>query len=184
MDYIALQGLKNFRPARIAAYNAALVATTPYAGNGLKLYCIIHNKIFDDASRNAIFKLFEKNTFFQQFKTKYEMITVLCQEEPVDPMDFVRQNKMILDPILRQLNLDTRITENMSVFKDTINNNIVSILNYIESKETEIMNLFNLLNIQSLKNAKGGKTKRFRRKTKQSKRKNKITLGKQRKSRK
>jgi hypothetical protein len=112
------------------------------------------------------------------------MITVLCQEEPVDPMDFVRQNKMILDPILRQLNLDTRITENMSVFKDTINNNIVSILNYIESKETEIMNLFNLLNIQSLKNAKGGKTKRFRRKTKQSKRKNKITLGKQRKSRK
>lgn len=164
MDYIALQGLKNFRPARVAAYNSALVATTPFVGNGLQLYCIIHNKIFDDSSRDAISDLFENDMFFKQFNTKYKMITVLCQEEPVDPMDFIHEHKIMIDPILTQLNLDTRITENINIFKDTINKNIVSILNYIQSKQTEIMNLFNLLNIEKLKNAKGGRTRRSKRK--------------------
>jgi hypothetical protein len=41
---------------------------------------------------NAIHDLF-KNDIFKQFYTKYEMITVMCQEDPVDPMEFIRQNK-------------------------------------------------------------------------------------------
>lgn len=171
MDYFALQGLKNFRPARVAAYNAALVATTPFVGNGLQLYCIIHNKIFDDSSRDAISDLFENDMFFKQFNTKYKMITVMCQEEQIDPMNFIHEHKMMVDPILNQLNLDTRITENMNVFKDTINKNIISVLNYIQSKKNEITKIFSSLNIEKLKNAKGGNTKRSRQKTKTKRRK-------------
>jgi hypothetical protein len=179
MDYIALKTLKNFQTARIAGYKAAQVATLPIAGNALQLYCIIYNHIFDGPSRDAIDNLFKTDFFFKPFYTKYEIIKVLCQEEKINPMDIINDNKykIMIDPILKQLNLDTRITENFELFKNTINQNIVSILNYIKSKKDQITNIFTSLNIEKLKNATGGKTKRSRRKTKQSKRKNK-TLGK------
>ena len=104
------------------------------------------------------------------------MITVMCQEEQIDPVDFIREHKTMIDPILTQLNLDTRITENINLFKEMINKNIVSILNYIKNKKTEIMELFNSLNIEKLKHTKGGRTKRFRKKTKHTKKKTKQLI--------
>ena len=119
----------------------------------------------NDTSKEAINTLFKEDIMLSQFHSKYEMLTVMCQEENINPMDFINQHKQMVDPILQQLGIDIQSTQTEDLFKQAINNNIQSILNYIKSKKESIYTIFNVLKL------KGGKTKHSRKNRKKTKRK-------------
>ena len=174
LDSAALFTLKNSKSARFVGYKSAMVSTAVLAPFALQLFCIVYNKIMNDTSKEAINTLFKEDIMLSQFHAKYEMLTVMCQEETINPMDFINQHKQMVDPLLQQLGIDIQSTQTEDLFKEAINQNIQSILNYIKSKKESIYTIFNTLKI------KGGK-KRSRRKTKQTNRKQK-TLGKNKKT--
>jgi hypothetical protein len=165
IDSAALFTLKNSKSARFVGYKSAMVSTAAIAPFALQLFCIVYNKIMNDTSKEAINTLFKEDIMLSQFHSKYEMLTVMCQEETINPMDFINQHKQMVDPVLQQLGIDIQSTQTEDLFKEAINNNIQSILNYIKSKKESIYTIFNTLKI------KGGKTKHSRKKRKQTKRK-------------
>lgn len=169
MDRPFLLALENSSTARSLAYKIATTSSTPLAPGALKLFCIVYNQILDPASKNAVDSLFEKEPL-KQFQTKYKMLTVICKAEIIDPMSFINQNRQIVDPLLNQLHINPQSTQTLDTFKKTINENILSILNYIESKTDSITSLFGSLKF------KGGARRKTkpRRKTKQTKRKQKL----------
>jgi hypothetical protein len=165
IDSAALFTLKNSKYARFVGYKSAMVSTAALAPFALQLFCIVYNKIMNNTSKEAINTLFKEDIMLSQFHSKYEMLTVMCQEETINPMDFINQHKQMVDPVLQQLGIDIQSTQTEDLFKEAINNNIQSILNYIKSKKETIYTIFNTLKI------KGGKTKHYGKKRKQTKRK-------------
>ena len=168
LDSAALYTLKNSKSLSNIAYKTATVSTTLIAPGVLQLFCIVYNKILNDTSKESINTLFKEDVMLRQFYSKYEMITVICKEETTDPMVFINQHKQMVDPVLQQLGIDPQTTQTEDLFKEAINNNIQSVLNYIKSKKEEISNIFNTLKIKG-----GQKHKQKRRQTKRKK-----TLGK------
>jgi hypothetical protein len=148
LDSAALYTLKNSKSARFVGYKSAMVSTAALAPFALQLFCIVYNEIMNDTSKEAINTLFKEDIMLSQFHAKYEMVTVMCQEEIVNPMDFINQHKQMVDPLLQQLGIDIQSTQTEDLFKQAINQNIQSILNYIKSKKEEIYTIFNTLKIK------------------------------------
>jgi len=161
LDSAALFTLKNSKSARFIGYKSAMVSTAALAPFALQLFCIVYNKIMNDTSKEAINTLFKEDIMLSQFHAKYEMVTVMCQEEIINPMDFINQHKQMVDPVLQQLGIDIQSTQTEELFKEAINQNIQSILNYIKSKKEAIYTIFNTLKLKG-----GQKHKQKRRQTK------------------
>jgi hypothetical protein len=75
----------------------------------------------NDTSKEAINTLFKEDIMLSQFHSKYEMLTVMCQEETINPMDFINQHKQMVDPVLQQLGIDIQSTQTEDLFKQAIN---------------------------------------------------------------
>jgi len=164
MDSAVLATLKNSETARSLGYSVAKTSTAPLAPGALQLFCIVYNQILDPASKEAVNAIFKEEPF-KQFQKKYEMLTVICQAEIIDPMIFINQQRQIVDPLLNQLGINPQSTQTLDTFKKSINDNIQSILNYIKSKKDSLNSLFSSLKF------KGGKTKSKRKsKTKRKQR--------------
>jgi hypothetical protein len=148
LDSAALYTLKNSKSARFVGYKSAMASTAALAPFALQLFCIVYNKIMNDTSKEAINTLFKEDIMLSQFHAKYQMVTVMCQEETINPMDFINQHKQMVDPLLQQLGIDIQSTQTEELFKEAINQNIQSILNYIKSKKEAIYTIFNTLKIK------------------------------------
>jgi hypothetical protein len=156
-ETIALAGLKSSKYASMAAYTAAKTATSVPAPFVLQFFCILYQKILNDASRAAIDDLFKNpSSPLNSLQTKYEMVTVMCQNETIDPMSFIHEHQSMVESMLIQIGLDPQIIQSIDVLKETINKNIRIILDYIQTK-TEVLKQMKLT---------GGRRKR--RKTKKN----------------
>lgn len=158
-ETIALAGLKNSKYASMAAYTAAKTATSVPAPFVLQFFCILYQKILNDASRAAMDDLFKNpSSPLHSLSTKYEMVTVMCQNETIDPMSFIREHQTMVESMLAKIGLDPHMIQGEEVFKQYINQNIQSIIEYIKTK-TDVLKQLKLT---------GGRRKRT--KTKRSRR--------------
>jgi hypothetical protein len=66
--------------------------------------------------------------------TKYEIFTVLCKNENIDPMAFIREHQ----EMLKEIGLDPHIVETQERLTQSINQNFQRILAYIQRK-TEVL---------------------------------------------
>lgn len=135
-ESIALAGLRRSRFASNAAYTAAKTATSVTAPFVLQFFCIIHEKILTKESQKAM------NDFIKlslgSLHTKYEIFAVLCQNENIDPMAFIREHQSMVETMLTEIGLDPRIIETQERLIQSINQNMQRILAYIQTK-TEVL---------------------------------------------
>jgi len=156
-ENIALAGLKSSSMASSAAYTVAKTSTSVPAPFVLQFFCILYQKILDDASKKAMDDLFKNpSSPLHPLQTKYEIVTVMCQNETIDPMSFIHEHQSMVESMLIQIGLDPQIIQSIDLLKETINKNIRLILAYIQTK-TEVLKQMKLT---------GGRRKR--RKTKKN----------------
>jgi len=158
IDSASLYALQNSKSLSNIAYKTALVSTEPFAPGMLHFFCILYNKIFNDASKEAILTLFKEDSLLKPYYKKYEMLSVLCQHETIDPMVYIHEHKNIVDPLLTYLGLDREVTQSFELFKETMNKNILHILDYIKLKKQDIISMLSFIKI------KGGTRKHSKRK--------------------
>lgn len=138
-ETIALAGLRRSRFASSAAYTAAKTATSVSAPFVLQFFCIIHEKILYKESQNAINEFIKKN--LGSLHTKYEIFAVLCKNENIDPMAFIREHQAMVETMLTEIGLDPRIIETQERLIQSINQNMQRILAYIQTKTDVLKNL-------------------------------------------
>jgi hypothetical protein len=135
-ESIALAGLRGSSIVSNAAYIAAKSATSASAPFVLQFFCIIHEKILTKESQKAMNDFIELN--MGSLHTKYEIFSVLCKNENIDPMAFIREHQAMVETMLKEIGLDPRIVETQERLTQSINQNFQSILAYIQTK-TEVL---------------------------------------------
>lgn len=135
-ESIALAGFRGSSIVSNAAYIAAKSATSASAPFVLQFFCIIHEKILTKASQTAMNDFIKLN--MESLQTKYEIFTVLCKNENIDPMAFIREHQAMVETMLKEIGLDPRIVETQESLTQSINQNFQRILAYIQTK-TELL---------------------------------------------
>ncbi len=152
-ESIALAGLRRSTYASSAAYRLAKTTTSITAPFVLQFFCIIHEKILNEESQKAMNDFFKNH--LSLLYTKYEILTVLCKNENIDPMAFIREHQAMVQTMLTEIGIDPHIIETKERLIQSINQNIQRILTYIETKTDVLKNL----------KLTGGTRRRRRRKT-------------------
>jgi len=157
MERVALNTLKSTPIGSNITYEIAKKTTSASAPFVLQFFCILHQKILNDASRAAMDDLFKNpSSPLYSLKSKYEIVTVMCKNETVDPMAFIHEHQVMVETLLKNLGMDPQIIQSIELLKENINRNITLILAYIQS------------NAEVLKQLKLSGGRRRRRKTKKN----------------
>lgn len=153
MDDAALLALKSDTVSKLA-YNTALAESTVMAPGLLQFFCVCYNKILNDHSKQELDNFFSNDSFLKQYYKKYKMVTILCKQEPLDPMVFINNHKTIVDKLFTSLDIPLNTTSNINDLSISLNDNIVKLIDLIKNKKEQIATM-----LVSFK-MKGGKTKR------------------------
>ena len=164
MDDAVLLTLKSDSVAKVA-YNAALLQSNSVAPGVLKFFCICYNKILNDDSKNKLDAFFKEDDFLKEYYKKYKIVTIICKQEPLDPMNFISENKIIVDKLFQSLNMNTPNT--IEELTRLLNQHIVQLIELIQQHKNKISTLMSTFKI-------GGKTKRKKRKKSKHKSRNKF----------
>jgi hypothetical protein len=138
-------------------YNALLTqANLLYPGIGpvlLHFFCIGYNLL--NTSNKLELDNFIRN-MFKEYYSKYEILTTLCKNETLNPLQFITTNRMYIEPVLRSLGINFPTTEDE--LKTSLNHKLDNIKGLINQQQQKILAI--------LKYAKGGKSRKLRKKLK------------------
>jgi hypothetical protein len=155
MNYLVKSVLKNSTFVSNMSYDALLTQANllyPIAGPILlHFFCMCYNLL--DTTKKTELNNFMYNQF-NEYYFKYEILTTLCKNEQINPMQFITTNKKYIEPVLVLLKIKFPTTEDE--FKKALDNNINNIKGLIQQQQQ----------ILAVLNVKGGKTRKLRKKLK------------------
>jgi len=138
-------------------YNALLTqANLLYPGIGpvlLHFFCISYN-LLNTANKLELDNFIHDN--FSQYHDKYKILTTLCKNEILNPLQFITTNRMYIEPVLKSLGINFPTTEDE--LKMSLNDKLGNIKGLIKQQQQKILAI--------LKYAKGGKSRKLRKKMK------------------